>query len=830
MPAMLDLRRTVAALVAVAMSAALIVVSLIISDSSTAQMTAAARASVGDADVVVIADGHDDATDGTLPEQAVRDVAAADGVASVRPYIEGSTWIVHPAGSAYSTHPFVLEVPEIGGGTRLMSGRLPEKEGEVALSPAAAQAQDLEVGSTVSFKKAFTEAENSSTATVVGIIQAGAEITRRGAAGEYVFATAEERAVLGVPETPVVLYVTGSAGTNTATLMNSVEQAVQTSQPGAGVYTASDIAVMRTSDQSALDSLTMTLLQLLGPVCAVVAGIVIATTFSTMVARQARQTGLLRCIGATRRQVLGSVLRTGLITGLVGSVVGTGLGIGLAALVSRAGLVEGLEWRYFTVSSRSLLLGVFLGTVVTLVAVLRPARRATRVSPLVALTGQVSDERSLSRRRVIGAIVGLVVVVIGLVITGLSIQVRAVEYTAVGAVILVLGVLVGLPLLVIGASRVTERLVCGARRPVLQLATRNLARNPGRAAATTASLLISVAVASTLVTGLASVRASMDGYVNSGSPIDIRVNAIPADADTSALTARVENADDVDRTVLVSMLDVRISPETIGGNEITVSAVDVAEVSPVIRSYKGLEGLDDSTLIVGGIYHLPEGTPVTLTGPAGSAELTVHVEEGGFGPVITPAVAKKLVGDNLTSSSLWVRTVGDGSNASTGSQVRQLLQGEGYVITTAAASRTTFTNYINWIIAVIVVVLAFTLLITLSGMANTTDVSVLERVREIGVLRATGVQRRQVGGLFITEAALTSLLGGVIGVLLGTVLGLAGVAAALGADAGSDLVLRVPWLWLVAILLVAAAVGVLAALRPSTRAASVAPVTAIAQE
>ncbi len=830
MPAMLDLRRTVAALVAVAMSAALIVVSLIISDSSTAQMTAAARASVGDADVVVIADSHDDATDGTLPEQAVQAVAAAEGVASVRPYIEGSTWIDHPSGSAYVSHVFVLEVPEIGGGTRLTAGRLPEKEGEVALSPAAAQVQDLEVGSTVSFKKAATDTGISSTATVVGIIEPGAEITRYGAASEYVFATAEERAVLGVPDTPVVLYVTGSSGTSTDALMNSVEQAVQTSQPGASVYTASDIAVMRTSEQSAVDSLTMTLFQLLGPVCAVVAGIVIATTFSTMVARQARQTGLLRCIGATRRQVLGSVLRTGLITGLVGSVLGAGLGVGLAALVSRAGLIEGLERQYFTVSWRSLLLGVLLGTAVTLVAVLRPARRATRVSPLVALTGQVADERSLSRRRMISAIVGLVVVVIGLVIIGLSIQMRVIEYTAVGAVILVLGVLVGLPLLVIGACRVTERLAGGSRRPVLQLATRNLARNPGRSAATTASLLVSVAVASTLVTGIVSVRASMDGYISSGSPIDIRVSAIPADADTSVLTARVENVDDVERTVLVPTFDVGISPETTADNKITVSAVDVAEVAPVIRSHTGLEGLDDNTLIVGGIYDLPEGTPVTLTGPAGSAELTVHVEEGGFGPVITPVVAKKLVGDNSTMTSLWVRTVGDGSNAEAGSQVRQLLQGEGYYITTSAAGRTTFTEYLNWIMAVIAVVLAFTLLIALSGMANTTDVSVLERVREIGVLRATGVQRRQVGGLFITEAVLTSLLGGVIGVVLGAVLGLAGVASAMGTDTGSDLVLRVPWLWLVAILFAAAAVGVLAALRPSIRAASVVPVTAIAQD
>lgn len=829
MPAMLDLRRTVAALVAVAMSTTLIVVSLIISDSSTTQMTSAARASVGDADVVVIADSQDDATEGTLPEQLVQDVAAAGGVASVRPYIEGSTWIEHPAGAAYDTHAFVLDVPAVGGGTRLISGRLPEKAGEVAVSPSAAQSQDVEVGNAIVLRAGRTSDERSR-ATVVGIIEPGAEIVRRGAAESYVFASAEERSVLEVPDTPSVLYVTGSAGTGLNALMNSVEHAVRSSQPGADVYSASDLAIMRASEQSSVDSLTMRLLQFLGPICAVVAGIVIATTFTTLVARQARQTGLLRCVGATRRQVLASVLRIGLIVGLLGSVAGVGIGVALAALVSRAGLIEGLEWRYFTVSWQSLLWGVLLGTAVTLVAVLRPACRATRVSPLVALTGHVGDERSLSRRRMIGAIVGLVALVIGFVVTGLSVQSRIVEYTAAGAVILVLGVLVGLPLLVIGASRATQRLAGGARWPVLQLATRNLARNPGRAAATTASLLVSVTVASTLVTGIASVRASMDGYINSGSPVDVQVSAIPADADTAALTARVENVDNVDRAVLVPMLDVEIASGATVSRDITLSAVDVAEVAPVIRSDTGLEGLDDTTLIVGGIYDIPDGTPVTLTGPSGSVELTAHVEEGGFGPVITPAVARKLAGDHPTMTSLWVRIGGDGSDVAAGSQVRQLLQGEGYVITTAAASRATFTNYINWIVMVIVAVLVFTLMIALSGMANTMDVSVLERVREIGVLRAIGVQRRQVGGLFIVEAVLTSLLGGLIGVVLGAVLGLAGVAATMGAGSGSDLVLRVPWLGLVTILLAAAVIGALAALRPSGRAASVAPVTAVAQD
>ena len=136
----------------------------------------------------------------------------------------------------------------------------------------------------------------------------------------------------------------------------------------------------------------------------------------------------------------------------------------------------------------------------------------------------------------------------------------------------------------------------------------------------------------------------------------------------------------------VPELSLRLTPEnkdassdTRGDDDFTVSAVDEAAVAPVIRSHHGLEGLDDGTLIVGGIYHLAEGSKVTLTGPAGSAELTVHVEEGGFGPVITPAVVHRLVGDAPTARALWARTSGDGSDAALVVRVRETQIGRAHV-------------------------------------------------------------------------------------------------------------------------------------------------------
>ncbi|WP_147680920.1 FtsX-like permease family protein [Actinomyces ruminicola] len=822
MPAMLDLRRTLAALVAVAMSAALIVFSFIISDSATTQMTAAARASVGNADVVVLPERG-----GELSEAAAETVSAASGAAGVRTYTEGTIWIDRMGSGGGTEFTYVLDVPSLSGSTRLVEGRLPEKEGEIAVSPSVAE-QDVAVGSAMALKEDPVAAP--ATATVVGVIAPGPEITRWSTGEQYIFATADEQAALGLSTAPAALYVNATAGTSTQDLMDAVSQALDAAGLEASVYTASDIVMMRASNMGDMNSTTQMLLQLLGPVCAVVAGIVIATTFSTLVARQARQTGLLRCIGASRTQVMGSVLRSALATGLAGSAVGALLGIVLATLLTRSGLVDGLEPRYLTVDRQTIVLAVVLSTVVTLVAVLRPARQATRVSPLVALTGQVADERSLSRRRMRTAAAGVVVALIGLGITWLSIWAQVVIYTALGAVLMVLGVLAGLPLIVVGGARLVERLGGGARRPVLHLAARNLARNPGRAAATTASLLVTVTVGATLLSGIASVNASMNAILGASAPVDIRVDGITAADDDAALVARVEAADGVESTVVVPVLDVGITPGADEVDEITVSAVDPAAAAPVLRSDKGLEGLDDDTLVLSREYRLQEGTAVTLTGTGGSRELTVHLAEAGIGPVVTPAVAEELSGGEATDVSVWVRTAGDGTDTSVVDAVRDALQRPDLVVSTSATERASFNNQVSRIVTIIVAVLAFTLLITLSGLANTTDVSVLERFREIGVLRATGVQRGQVRRLFITEAVLTSLLGGLLGAVMGTVFGMAAVVAVLGLDAADSLVLQVPWLGLAGILLAAAAIGVLAALRPAGRAAAVAPVSALAQE
>ena len=285
MPALLDLRRSAAAFVAVAMSAALIVFVFIVSDSVRTRITESARASVGNADVVVLADRKDDAAGGRISERAVQQVSAADGVASVRPYVEG--WVLTGRrGTTQESNLPVLDVPALTGSTRLVEGRLPQADNEIAVSPTVLERQqNVKVGSTLTLRA--SEDASSRTVNIVGVVRPGADVTRYDAEDTpYIFATGQAQAAMGLPDAPAVLYVTGKAGTSDKELLSSVTESLATAQPGAQAYTASEIVTMRAKSSDGAASRTITLLQILAPVCVVVSGIVIATTFTTLLVIQ----------------------------------------------------------------------------------------------------------------------------------------------------------------------------------------------------------------------------------------------------------------------------------------------------------------------------------------------------------------------------------------------------------------------------------------------------------------------------------------------------------------------------------------------------------------
>ena len=825
MPSLLDVRRTAAALIAVALSAALIAFAFIVSDSYTTRMRADARLSLGGADAVV-ASGRPSEGDGPLDDTLIAQLSDLDGVASVRGehwniiYLDLPSQLEDTMGASI----VVRDVPALSERTTLTAGRLPQGAGEVAIDTILAEKQALGVGDAIRLKNDKNGSTRTSP-TVVGIVSPGPDAGLNEGMGT-VYATVDQLAAMGVSTNYYRLYVNAKPGTSTGDLVSEVEPVVHAVQSSASVVDADTAVAQRAAASQSGGTVIIMVLNLLAPVCAVVAAIVIATTFTALVARQTRTTGLLRCIGASRRQVMGAVLRTAALTGVAGSVLGAGLGTGAAALLVRSGVVDGLGLQYFTVAPLSLAVTVAVGTLVTLIAVLLPARRASRVSPLVAITGQTTGAKQAGRARRWAAIAGAVLALAGVAALVLGTVGHNLYVTAGGAALIALGTLAALPLLVGGAVGLIGRFGGEERRPILHLAARNLERNPGRSAASAATLFVCALVGSTLFVGLFSFTSSFQNIVNQASPTDITIFGVTPQTDAAALTSTIRAVDGVQDTVLVPSLDLT---QTVDGKteQTDVLSIDTAAIAPVARSTRGLEDLDDNTLIVGEIYGIPDGAAVTLTGPAGSTTLTARVRSNFAGAVITPAAAERLTGGAPTDAMMWVRTTGNGSSQGVEDAVRRAVRGQDLMVIGRSQGRDTFTDMLHRTVLTICLVMGAALIISLTGLANTTDISVLERTREIGVLRATGTTRPQIRRLITTEAALLAVIGGLLGVLAGTALGAAGTLAILS-DGGIEV--AVPWLPLAGLLAVTLLVGVTASLRPAGRAAAVAPVTALAAD
>ena len=825
MPSLLDLRRTVAAFVAVAMSAALIAFAFIISDSFRTQTQTSARLSVGDAAVVVQDGRRANSTEGALDDSLIKKISALDGVSSVRGAHWDMLWIdlpkqlQHAAGVQIAAQ----DVPALTKFTTLSSGRLPKATGEVAIDSDLAEQQGLSVGDTIKMKNNDKDDAIHSSPTIVGIISAGADSKDTGTGTLY--ATAEQLQAMGARINYYRLYVTAKPGTDTSSLMRNVSEIIHSTQPSAVIQSA-DEAISQRAKAELGGTIISTILNLLSPVCAAVAIIVIATTFSTLVARQTRMVGLMRCIGTTRRQVILAVLRTGLMTGLVGSVLGAALGTGIGAIAVSSGTFADLKADQLTISPVSLGLTVALGTLVTLIAVLRPARKATRISPLVALTGQVASTKQTGRRRIWAAVAGVIVAVIGATMVALGVQASDIYITASGSAVVVVGTVLSLPLLVTAIIGFIGRVSGDTRLPVLQLATRNLAGNSGRSAATAATLFVCVLVGSALFVGLSSLNASFDAILGHSLPVDARIFGVTPQTDTAQLTKQVKAVNGVKDVTYVPSLDLT---QTVDGEseDITVDVIDTGSIAPIARSTSGLEGLDDKTLIVGGIYNIPDGSTVTLTGATGSVELKARVQEG-WGAVVSPAVAQRLNGDTPTNATMWVRSTGNSMTPDTEHALNTAIRGQEMMVSGSASASEQMSSLITRMALIVCLVLGAALVIALSGLANTTDVSVLERIREIGVLRATGSPRSEIRNLIITEATLLAFVGGILGLTIGTALGAAGTVAAGGAAKGMSV--HIPYLALIGIFATTLAVGLLASLRPAGRAASVPPIMALAED
>ncbi|MCZ2835845.1 ABC transporter permease [Modestobacter sp. VKM Ac-2985] len=805
--------RLVASTLAIVIAVGFVVATLVLNETTKATVLEAAGAQYVDTDVVVTSDS------GTGLAQHVDTLTALTAVQAVDPTWQTSVQAVAPGrtGAQYLLVESVAGDPGLRW-QQLSAGSLPLRPGEVAVSE--------RVGAAVGDVLPVTTYDDEGTgttvdATVTGVVDLGGDPT----AGVYgkAYVTADQAQAWGATE-PSELRIAGPARTDPGLLADEVRAALP----------AEDLTV-RTGTEQAVESVAMltgdaawltTTLLVFATIAVLVAGLVIANTFAVLLAQRTRDLALLRCIGATSRQVRRSVLGEAVLTGLVASVIGVLAGIGLSAAVSAvvSGMDSPIPLSGVAVPPYVVLVGIAVGTVTTLIAALAPARAATRVAPLAAL--RPTDPAPLrSRGGVARLVTGLLLAVPGIALMALGVVAPDILIALAGGVLSSLGLLLlaqrAVPPIVAGAGRLLGRVGGLPAR----LATGNATRNPRRTAATATALLIGVTLTTAMVVGASSTRATAQAGLAAAYPTDVIVESydepVPA-----TLQSQLESVDGVVEAAGLTAAMVT-GPD---GVESWVSGVDSAEALPVLRSTSDVTLPELGQVVLSAweaeTWGAQPGDALTLTSADRSRTLTVLAGETDR-TLLSSTDLQALVPEAAVET-VWLR-LADGVDQTAATDEVTDLVGAALptsFVTGLASERAAIDQVVDVLLLVVTGLLGVAVLIALIGVGNTLALSVVERRQESGLLRALGLTRGQLRALLAWEAVLVAGVAAVLGVLVGGAYGLVGVASALG-EIG-EVVISIPWLQVGAIVLVATVAGLLASVLPARRAAKTPPVAAIA--
>jgi putative ABC transport system permease protein len=560
-----------------------------------------------------------------------------------------------------------------------------------------------------------------------------------------------------------------------------------------------------------------------------VGAFVIFNTLSITVAQRAREFATLRTLGASRRQVLRSVLLESLALGLAASLVGLGLGValalGLTALLDALGM--SLPQTALVFAARTVVVSLAAGTTVTLLAGIVPAVKATRVPPITAVREGATLPGAGGRSQLVG---------LGLGILGALLLVKVA--VANGGVIAIVG---GAMLLFVGMAAIATRLVPGlvhvVGRPARlaggiagNLAARNAVRSPARTASTAAALMIGLS----LVTFVAVLAYGLVSSDKDAIKSQVSADYVVQSADGwSAFPKAVEPAvAKVGGTVSA----VRFEKARVGKATVDVNGVD-SNVTTGLR-FNWKQGSDATLAALGKReavvrktfakdHHLGVGDAFTLRTPTGIAlRLTVA---GVYDPPVLDQVAGQVLIGQTTFDRTFARPQDQYLlvNGSTKTQLEAALRPypETKVLSQAefVKSRSAF---IGKLLNMVYVLLALSVVVSLFGMVNTLVLSVFERTRELGMLRAVGMSRRQTRRMVRHESIITALIGAAIGLPLG--LGLAWVVIQRLSSVGVNYELPLPTLAVFVGVAVVAGVG--AAVLPARRASRLNVLTALQYE
>jgi putative ABC transport system permease protein len=580
-----------------------------------------------------------------------------------------------------------------------------------------------------------------------------------------------------------------------------------------------------------------------GGVALFVGAFVIANSLSITIAQRTREFATLRTLGASRRQVLRSVILEALVIGVIASIVGLFLGLalgkGLFKLFDAVGFT--LPNNGLTFETRTIIVSLLVGTLVTLAASLRPAFRATRVPPIAAVReGATLPPSRFQNLRAVGAagtaLLGFAALSYGLFGSDLG-TTQVLLWMGVGALLVFIGVALFSSRLVVPMAHVIgwpARRLGGAAG---FLARDNAQRNPQRTASTAAALMIGLA----LVTLVATLAASIIGTFNSAVDDLARGQFYAITAQNNFSPIPISAARAAAKTPgLESIASVRAGDSRVFGNTRTLTAVDPTigtvinlnwkQGSQAVLSRLGANGafVDDG---FAKNHHLTAGSTFPLLTPYGKT-LQLKVDgifkppAGGspFGPV---TISSQTFDQNYTQPQnlfTFVTMKGGVSDANTNALEQSLKGFPNAKVADGDQFKKNQVSGLKSVLNVLYVLLALSVLVSLFGIVNTLVLTVFERTRELGMLRAIGMTRRQVRRMIRHESVITALIGAVIGIILGLLL------AALLIARVNEINFFTPWGQLAVFVIASILVGILAAIFPARRAARLNPLQALQYE
>ena len=712
----------------------------------------------------------------------------------------------------------------------LVAGHAPQAPGQVAIDAKSARDGHLAVGDTA------TVLANGppQRVRVVGIVGFGTADSP-GGASVVLFTTPVAQRLVAAPGKFNSISFVAQPGVSQIQLARNLQTALP-----AGLQAVTGQQAAREDRSTIMNALGFfnTLLIVFALAALLVGAFMIFNTFSITVAQRTRENGLLRAVGASRRQVLSAVLLEAVVVGLLASAVGLALGVAVAgalkALLGALGL--GIPAGGIVFAVRTVIVGLLVGTGVTVVAALSPARKAGKVAPIAAMQDGVATSSGYGSKQRVFAGAGILAAGVAALFTGLFAHVHSpVLLVGAGAGLVffgvaILGRTVALPLSrVLGAPLPAVRGVAGT------IARENAMRNPKRTAATASALMICVGLVSFITIFASSTQAAINTVVNRSFTGDFVIDSgagMGGGFDPS-LARRVNQLPQVALAtgVRVGMAKIEGSVQQVVGVD-PKTAFGIFDVQPLQGNQDNL-GRDAIAVYKTQAtdHHLKIGSYIPVQFATGTRLLRVALIYGSNEPAGNYFLGISAYQANFTNQydyQVFVKKAPGVSSAAALAAVKTVTSHyPGATVLNEAQYKAQTAQPINQILGLIYVLLALAVVIALLGIGNTLALSIFERIQEIGLLRAVGMTRRQLRSTIHLESVVIALQGTVLGLLICVSFGWA-ITHALNLLSTSAV--SIPYRTMVAIVILAALGGILAAVRPARRAAKLNILRAIVSE